>query len=164
MSIQKRKEKRAPARRREREPFGSSFYMFFFFLPGPTLCKLGQPGVLFVLPEVPILVLRPFFVLFSWAFPFQVFLATAILDSFNSSKKTKNKTCWMVYFQGLAFYTCLDLAVTKLLKRSGKRKLQLKSPTSQKNLRAHPATHQLTIHSVYVNSLHSISDKLSSRC
>lgn len=71
----------------------------------------------------------------------------------NSSKKTKNKTCWMVYFQGLAFYTCLDLAVTKLLKRSGKRKLQLKQPRSQKNLRGHPARHQLTTHSAYVNSL-----------
>ena len=33
-------------------------------LPGPVLCKLGQPGVLFVLPEVPTLVLGPSFVLF----------------------------------------------------------------------------------------------------
>ena len=42
-------------------------------LPGPVLCKLGQPGVLFVLPEVLTLVLGPSFVLFSWGFPFLVF-------------------------------------------------------------------------------------------
>ena len=42
-------------------------------LPGPVLCKLGQMGVLFVLPEVFTLVLGPFFVLFSQAFPFFVF-------------------------------------------------------------------------------------------
>ena len=52
-------------------PFGSSFYKFFP-PPGPALCKLGQPGVLFVLPEglTPV---GPSFVLFSWAFPFLVF-------------------------------------------------------------------------------------------
>ena len=44
-----------------------------FSLPGPVLCKLGQPGVLFVLPEVLTLVLRPSFILFSLAFPFLVF-------------------------------------------------------------------------------------------
>ena len=37
-------------------------------LPGPVLCKLGQPGVLLVLPEV----LGPSFVSFSKAFPFLV--------------------------------------------------------------------------------------------
>ena len=42
-------------------------------LPGPVLCKLGQPGVLFVLPEVLTLVLGPPFVLFSRAFLFLVF-------------------------------------------------------------------------------------------
>ena len=42
-------------------------------LPGPVLCKLGQPGVLFVFPEVLTPVLRPSFVLFSRAFPFLVF-------------------------------------------------------------------------------------------
>ena len=42
-------------------------------LPGPVLCKLGQPGVLFVLPEVLTPVLGPSFVLFSQAFPFLVF-------------------------------------------------------------------------------------------
>ena len=39
-------------------------------LPGPVLCKLGQPGVLFVLPEVLTLVLGPSFVSFSRAFSF----------------------------------------------------------------------------------------------
>ena len=43
-----------------------------FSLPGPVLCKLGQPGVLFVLPEVLTPVLGPSFVPFSWAFPFLV--------------------------------------------------------------------------------------------
>ena len=42
-------------------------------LPGPVLCKLGQPEVLFVLPEVLTPVLGPSFVLFSRAFPFLVF-------------------------------------------------------------------------------------------
>ena len=70
----KRKGKSAPAHGGERDPwpFGPSFYMFFS-PPGPVLCKLGQPGVLFVLPEVLTLVLRPSFVLFSRAFPFLIF-------------------------------------------------------------------------------------------
>ena len=40
---------------KERLNLGSSFiYVFFFFSPppGPALCKLGQPGGLFVSPEV----------------------------------------------------------------------------------------------------------------
>ena len=58
--------------REERESlnFGSSFYLFFFSPPPePALCKLGYPRGLFVLPEV----LRPSFILFSWAFSFFVF-------------------------------------------------------------------------------------------
>ena len=66
MPTQRREEKGEPG------PFGSSFYMFFP-PPGPALCKLGQPGVLFVLPEVLTPVRRPSFVLFSRAFPFLVF-------------------------------------------------------------------------------------------
>ena len=42
-------------------------------LPGPVLCKLGQPGVLFVLPEVLTPVFGPSFVLFSRAFLFLIF-------------------------------------------------------------------------------------------
>ena len=49
-----------PVSGRDPWPFDSSFYMFFPPL-GPALCKLGQPGVLFVLPEVCTLVLRPSF-------------------------------------------------------------------------------------------------------
>ena len=50
-----------------RSNFGSSVYVFSP-PPGPALCKLGQPGVLFVLPEVLTPVLRPS-VSFSRAFP-----------------------------------------------------------------------------------------------
>ena len=54
MLIQRRKEKR--------ESLALWLPLFMFFPPpGPALCKLGQPGVLFVLPEVFTLVLRPFF-------------------------------------------------------------------------------------------------------
>ena len=60
-------------RERERpQPFGSSFYTSFPS-PGPALCKVGYPGVLFVLPEVLTPVLGPIFVLFSVAFPFLIF-------------------------------------------------------------------------------------------
>ena len=58
---------------RDRDPqfFGSSFC--FFPSPGPALCTLGQPGVLFVLPEVLTPVLGPSFVLFLQAFSFLIF-------------------------------------------------------------------------------------------
>ena len=42
-------------------------------LPGPVLCKLGQPGVFFVLPVALTLVLGPSFVLFLWAFLFLIY-------------------------------------------------------------------------------------------
>ena len=62
----------AKRQRREKSSagFGSSFYVF----PPPlgSLCKLGQPGVLFVLPEVLTLVLGPSFVYFA-GFPLFVF-------------------------------------------------------------------------------------------
>ena len=74
MSIQRREEKSTPARgggrwrerahelvgQKEREPFGSSFYMFFFLPPGPALCKLGLVRSA-VLPEVLTPVLGPSF-------------------------------------------------------------------------------------------------------
>ena len=71
--------KRREEKERERERESASpgplvpLFMIFFSPPGPTLCKLGQPGVLFVVPEVFTLVLRPSFYLFSQAFPFLVF-------------------------------------------------------------------------------------------
>ena len=57
---------------RERE-LALALLFICFSLPGPVLCKLGQPGVLFVLPEVLTPVLGPSFALFSQAFPFLVF-------------------------------------------------------------------------------------------
>ena len=72
MLIQRHKEKRAPTRTHAREsPLAPLFICFP--LPGPVLYKLGQPEVLFVLPEVLTPVLGPSFVLFSQAFPFLVF-------------------------------------------------------------------------------------------
>ena len=71
-SIQRREEKSAPAGGRERELDLAPLFICFSLL-GPVLCKLGQPGVLFVLPEVLTPVLVPSFVLFLWAFPFLVF-------------------------------------------------------------------------------------------
>ena len=88
-SIQRREEKSAPAYERERESArarASKLALALLFiclsLPGPVLCKLGQPGVSFVLPGVLTLVLRPSFVLFFAGFSLPCLLATAILDSF----------------------------------------------------------------------------------
>ena len=64
-----------PAHGRERErppPFGSSFYMIST-ASGPALRKLGEPGGLFVLPEVLTPVFGPSFIPFLRAFPFLVF-------------------------------------------------------------------------------------------
>ena len=72
MSTQRRKEKSAPVRGRKRERALAPLFTCFS-LPGPVLCTLGQPGVLFVLPEVLTPVLGPSFVPFSRAFPFLVF-------------------------------------------------------------------------------------------
>ena len=72
MSILRHEEKSAPARGRERQLVLAPLFICLS-LPGPVLCKLGQPGVLFVLPEVLTPVLGPSFVLFSQAFPFLVF-------------------------------------------------------------------------------------------
>ena len=62
---------RAGDRERERRALASLFICVSF--PGPVLCKLCQPGVLFILPEVLTPVLGPSFVPFSRAFIFQVF-------------------------------------------------------------------------------------------
>ena len=63
-----RHEKGAPARGSERELALAPLFMCLS-LPGPVLCKLGQQGVLFVLPEVLTPVLGPSFVSFLRAFP-----------------------------------------------------------------------------------------------
>ena len=77
MSTQRHEEKSAIAR------WAGELWLFFlcFSLPGPVLCKLGQPGVLFVLSEVLTRVLGPSFLLFR-GFSLPGLLATAILDSF----------------------------------------------------------------------------------
>ena len=61
------------AQRKEREGRGLWLLFLFVSVPGPVLCKLGQPGVLFVLPGVLTLVLGPSFVLFLRAFPSRSF-------------------------------------------------------------------------------------------
>ena len=63
--------RRVPQRTRERE-LALALLFICLSLPGPVLCKLGQPGVLFVLPEVLTPVLGSSFVSFSQAFPFLV--------------------------------------------------------------------------------------------
>ena len=74
MSTERRKEKSAPECGREGErELALAPLLICFSLSGPVLCKLGQPGALFVLLEVLTPVLGPSFVLFSRAFPFQVF-------------------------------------------------------------------------------------------
>ena len=67
-----RGEERPSAQGRERDLALAPLFICLS-LPGPVLCKLGQPGVLFVVPEVLTPVLGPYFVLFSRAFPFFVF-------------------------------------------------------------------------------------------
>ena len=82
MLIQRREEKSAPACGRERELALAPLFICFS-LPGPVLCKLGQPGVLFVLPQVRTPVLGPSFILFFAGLSLPGILATAILDSFS---------------------------------------------------------------------------------
>ena len=69
---QSKDEKRRPPSARERELALAPLFICFS-LPGAVLCKLGQPGVWSVLPEVLTLVLGLSFALFSRAFPFLVF-------------------------------------------------------------------------------------------
>ena len=75
MLTQRPEKKSAPARERGRASERELWLLFFicFSLPGPVLCKLGQPGVLFVLPEVLTPVLGLSLVPFLRAFPFLVF-------------------------------------------------------------------------------------------
>ena len=65
--------RRAPLCGREERELALAPLFICSSLPGPVLCKLGQPGVLFVLPEVLTPVLGASFVLLSRAFPFLVF-------------------------------------------------------------------------------------------
>ena len=84
---------RVPQRTGERERELALAPLFICFsLPGPVLCKLDQPGVLFVLPEVLTPVLGPSFALFWRAFPFLVF-SHPILDSFSLFYLPNNSPC-----------------------------------------------------------------------
>ena len=77
MRVSERERESACTREREsmRKCFGSPFYMFFLHLGLPYV-NWAYPGVLFVLPEVFILVLGP-------SFDLPCLLATTILDSFS---------------------------------------------------------------------------------
>ena len=70
--MKRRAPQRVEERQRERELALAPLFICLC-LPGPVLCKLGQPGVLFVLPEILTPVLGPSFVLFSRAFSFFIF-------------------------------------------------------------------------------------------
>ena len=87
---------RRPKRRKEKRGEGEraswlfdSFLYVFFPSPLACLCKLGQPGGLFVLPEGLTLVLELPFVLFSWAFPFLVFQTLPFWTPFTYSNYLK---------------------------------------------------------------------------
>ena len=72
---------RGGERRKERTHVGKKesekalwlLLLYVLFHLGLPYANWALPGVLFFLPEVFTLVLRPPFVLFSWAFPFLVF-------------------------------------------------------------------------------------------
>ena len=97
MQTQRRQEKSTPARRRERPPALWLLFLYVFPPSGPALCKLGQPGGLFVLPEVLILVLWPSFVLFSRTFPFLVFQPPPFQTPFSYSD-------YLTYLRSHFFY------------------------------------------------------------
>ena len=80
--IQRREGKSAPVHRGERELALAPLFICFS-LPGPVLCKLGQPGVLSVLPEVLTPGPRTFFCFIFAGFSLPCLIATAISDSFS---------------------------------------------------------------------------------
>ena len=102
MRTKRREEK---GRERERESPGPLVPLFMIFSPppGPALCKLGYPGVLFVVPEVLTLVLRPSFYLFSQAFPFLVFQPLTFWTPFSYSNYLT--TPWTVASQASLSFT-----------------------------------------------------------
>ena len=61
-----------PTQKKSGARFWLLFLYAFFSSPEPVLCKLDQPGGLFVSPEVLTPVLGPSFVPFSWISPFFV--------------------------------------------------------------------------------------------
>ena len=114
MRTQRLEEKREPW------PFGSSFYIFFPLPPGPALCKLSQPGVLFVLPEVLTQVLRPSFDLplfyFRGLFPSLSFSYHHFGLVSYSNYLTKVSLKYIPTFQMLllllSYFSCVQLCAT----------------------------------------------------
>ena len=114
-SIQRHEEKSAPARRRERERAGFGSSVCMFLSPWAVLCKLGQPGVVLVLPEVLTPVLGPSFVLFSRAFSFLVFQPPPFWTPFPYStyltfppQEMRGPILWEQGHQGLSVYFLLN--------------------------------------------------------
>ena len=95
--------------REERPPACWLLFLYVFFSsPGPALCKLGQPGALFLLPEVLNLVLRSSFVLFLWAFPFFVFQPLPFWTPFSYSNYLTILQCLL---GSIGFFCCCCLFV-----------------------------------------------------
>ena len=93
-----RERERAHAYRREREPesaLAPPFMCFFLHLSLPY-ANCGQPGVLFVLPEVSILVLGP-------SFDLPCLLTIAILDSFSLFYLPNTEKLFHVHVRILSF-------------------------------------------------------------
>ena len=96
---------RAGERERERErerELALAPLFICFSLPGPVLCKLGQPGMLLVLPEVLTPVLGPSFVLFLRAFPFLVFWPPPFWTLFPYSAYLTHPSSLSFYYSGRA--------------------------------------------------------------
>ena len=90
---------------RQETQFWLFLLCFFSPPPEPALCKLGQPGEVFASTEVLTLVLRPFFLLFSWAFPFFVLQPPPFWTPFSYSnylKLLKGRGCFFHIFSRLS--------------------------------------------------------------
>ena len=115
MLIQRLEERSAPSCGRKRKKRALAPLFICFSVPGPVLCKLGQPGVLFVLPEVLTQVLGPSFVLFSRAFPFHVFQPLPFWTSFPHS----NYLTEVSYVRRTVVVVVLLLSHVRLLQTHG---------------------------------------------
>ena len=70
-----------PMQKTQRKPEAQFFYMFFSAPPQPAQCKLGQARGMFISPEVPTLIIRPFLCSILVGFSFLCLLAISILAS-----------------------------------------------------------------------------------
>ena len=99
---------------RERELW--LLFLYVFLSPRPVLCKLGQPGMLLVLPEVLTPVLGPSFVLFLRAFPFLVFWPPPFWTLFPYSAYLTHPSSLSFYYSGRANGEGLPLIDNWILK------------------------------------------------